>query len=67
MKIERESMVAGVKVFSFSVAGHLDNGCPSEKDFRGDFSVVSVCENKAPTAEGVWISECGLGTERSKG
>ncbi len=33
MKIEWESMAAGVKVFSFSVAGHVDNRCPSEKEF----------------------------------
>ncbi len=34
MKIERESMVAVVRVFSFSIAGHLDKACPSENFFE---------------------------------
>ncbi len=33
MKIERESMVAVVRVFSFSIADHLDKECPSENFF----------------------------------
>ncbi len=34
MKIERESMVAVVRVFSFSIAGHLEKECPSENFFE---------------------------------
>ncbi len=40
----RESMVAVVRVFSFSVAGHLDNDGPSEIFFDGIFWEVKNAE-----------------------